>query len=48
MNNYYVNVAADIGGVDFLNETHTVDTVNEVHECNPSVPYIKNNLRNED
>ncbi len=48
MNSYYVNVATDIGQVDSLNETDTVDTVNEIHECNSSLRYIKNNLRNED
>ncbi len=47
MNSCHVIVAADIGKANWLNGTDTVNTINEAYESNPSVQYIKNNLRDE-
>ncbi len=45
LHTYYVNVAVDIGPTDVLSQGETMEEINRVYGLNPSVQYIRTNLR---
>ncbi len=45
LNTYYVNVTVDIGPSDVLSQGETLEEITRVHGLNPSVRYIRTNLR---
>ncbi len=48
LNTYYVSVAAEIGQSDMMHPGEIMDEINRIHGVNPSVKYIRTNLRKDE